>query len=298
LASFTPLIAAMGGNVGAQSATIVVRSLATGQIRKSEWSKVMIREFAVGLLLGLAYGILVGGFSFLLYGQRLGGYFALVVALGMVTSMTVAATIGAVEPFIFERLGIDPATATGPLITTTTDLIATTAYLALVQHVTAAYWAGRVEVVDFFLLSNGFYSFHFWGVQMGLGTFFPLMLTLVPRMRSHGTLAFASFLVVLGGLAQVFIIIVGGQAWPLTLFPGYEVESSFFDGVVHGYTPSIPEILLGLGGFALALLIVALGTAILRFLPATLADADIDPHAKKQAAETKDEEEAEPAPAA
>ncbi|MBF0356768.1 MAG: polysulfide reductase NrfD [Alphaproteobacteria bacterium] len=176
--------------------------------------------------------------------------------------------------------------------------VAATAYLALLQHVTAAYWAGRGEVVDFLLFGSGFYSFHFWGVQMGIGTIFPLMLTLVPRMRSHGTLAFASFLVVIGGLAQVFIIIIGGQAWPLTLFPGYEVESSFFDGVVHGYSPSLPEILLGLGGFALALLIVALGTAILRFLPVSLADADIDPHARKHQAETKDEEEAEPAPAA
>lgn len=131
LASFMPLIAAMGGNVGAQSATIVVRSLATGQLRVSEWRKVMARELAVGIVLGLSYGLLVGGFAYLLYGSRLGPYFALVVSLGMVTSMTVAAAIGAVEPFIFEKMGIDPATATGPLITTTTDLIATSAYLVL-----------------------------------------------------------------------------------------------------------------------------------------------------------------------
>lgn len=171
--------------------------------------------------------------------------------------------------------------------------VATTAYLALVQHVTAAYWAGRVDVVSFILLNGGVYTFLFWGVQMGLGTFFPLALTLVPRLRSHATLAFASVLVVLGGLAQVYVIIIGGQAWPLTLFPGYEVESSFFDGVVQSYSPSFPEILLGIGGFALALLIVAFGMAILRFLPTSLADADIDPHAKKRLLET--EEAGEPA---
>lgn len=131
LASFMPLIAAMGGNVGAQSATIVVRSLAMGHLQMKEWSKAMVREFAVGILLGLSYGAAVGGFAYLLYGEFLGFYFAVVVSLGMVISMTVAATIGAVEPFIFERMGIDPATATGPLITTTTDLIATSAYLAL-----------------------------------------------------------------------------------------------------------------------------------------------------------------------
>ncbi len=131
LASFMPLIAAMGGNVGAQSATIIVRSLATGRLKISDWRKAMAHECAVGLLLGLSYGVLVGVFAYALYGRELGAYFALVVSLGMLTSMVVAATIGGIEPFIFERLGIDPATATGPLITTTTDLIATSAYLAL-----------------------------------------------------------------------------------------------------------------------------------------------------------------------
>lgn len=135
LASFMPLIAAMGGNVGAQSATIIVRSLAMGELQMKEWSKAMMREFAVGLMLGLTYGAVVGGFAYLLYGQFLGLYFAVVVSLGMVISMTVAATIGAVEPFIFQRMGIDPATATGPLITTTTDLIATSAYLALASAI-------------------------------------------------------------------------------------------------------------------------------------------------------------------
>ncbi len=131
LASFMPLIAAMGGNVGSQSATIVVRGLATGQVSAGEWSKVMMRELAVGLILGLSYGLFVGGFAYQLYGASYGGYFALVVCLGMFTSMTVAAAMGAVEPFFFKRLGIDPATATGPLITTITDLIATATYLAL-----------------------------------------------------------------------------------------------------------------------------------------------------------------------
>lgn len=131
LASFMPLIAAMGGNVGAQSATIVVRSLSIGRLQLSEWSKAMMREFAVGLFLGAIYGLVVGGFAYGLYGVRLGIPFALVVALGMLISMTVAATIGSLEPFLFQRMGIDPATATGPLITTTTDLMATGAYLAL-----------------------------------------------------------------------------------------------------------------------------------------------------------------------
>lgn len=131
LASFMPLIAAMGGNVGAQSATIIVRSMATGQVRMVDWAKAMAHEFAVGILLGVSYGTCVGGLAYLMYGSEFGVFFAVVVSMGMLISMTVAATIGAVEPFIFQRLGIDPATATGPLITTATDLIATSAYLAL-----------------------------------------------------------------------------------------------------------------------------------------------------------------------
>ncbi len=135
LASFMPLIAAMGGNVGSQSATIVVRSLATGHLTVSDWFKAMRREFAVGLVMGISYGILVGGFAYGLYGSQLGWKFAAVVSGGMLCSMTVAATIGALEPFVFQHLGIDPATATGPLITTTTDLISTSTYLIVATAV-------------------------------------------------------------------------------------------------------------------------------------------------------------------
>ncbi len=131
LASFFPLIAAMGGNVGSQSATVVVRGLATGEVRPEEWRRVMWLELRVGLMLGITYGLMVGGFAHLLYGHHLGWLFSEVVALGMVTSMTVASTMGSLEPFIFRRFGVDPATATGPLITTITDLVSTSTYLAL-----------------------------------------------------------------------------------------------------------------------------------------------------------------------
>ena len=131
LASFFPLIAAMGGNVGSQSATVVVRGLATGEIRPEEWKHVSFLEMRVGLLLGISYGLVVGAFAHVLYGHSLGWPFSAVVALGMLTSMTVASTMGSIEPFIFRHFGIDPATATGPLITTITDLISTSTYLAL-----------------------------------------------------------------------------------------------------------------------------------------------------------------------
>ena len=62
-------------------------------------------------------------------------------------------------------------------------------------------------------------------------------------------------LVIAGGLAQLYVIIIGGQAYPLELFPGLEERSGFFDGVINSYSPSLPEMALGVGGMALAAVI-------------------------------------------
>ena len=83
---------------------------------------------------------------------------------------------------------------------------------------------------------------------------------------------------IIGGFAQVYVIVIGGQAYPLNLFPGMEVSSSFNDGAIANYAPSLPEIGLGLGGVALAGLIVLFGIKLLRFLPVSLANSAIDPH--------------------
>ncbi len=131
LASFSPLIAGMGGNVGSQSAMIMVRSLALGQINGNQRLRVIFREMRVGLVLGVIYGVLLGGVAYLIYGSQYDLHFAFVVAAGMCTSMTVAATMGAIGPLFLERVGVDPATATGPLITTTTDIISNFTYFAL-----------------------------------------------------------------------------------------------------------------------------------------------------------------------
>ena len=130
LAAFLPLIAAMGGNVGSQSAMVVVRSLAMGQ-RSVRGFRAVFREFRVGLVLGICYGIILAGAAYLLFGDRLPPSFAWVVGIGICVSMTVASTLGALGPLLFQKLGIDPATATGPLITTITDLISISAYLFL-----------------------------------------------------------------------------------------------------------------------------------------------------------------------
>lgn len=131
LATFIPLIAAMGGNVGAQTATVMVRGLATGEVGPGDEVPIVVKEVVVGMMIGLVYGILIGLSAFIFYGDRYGTIFAVVVGIGMFVSMTAAATAGSIEPLVFRRLGIDPATATGPLITTFTDLLSTTVYFWL-----------------------------------------------------------------------------------------------------------------------------------------------------------------------
>jgi molybdopterin-containing oxidoreductase family membrane subunit len=75
----------------------------------------------------------------------------------------------------------------------------------------------------------------------------------------------------------VYVIIIAGQAYPLEMFPGKEVTSPFFDGGINSYTPSLPEVVLGIGGVAIALAAVVVGMRVLRFLPTSLADELVDP---------------------
>ncbi len=110
-------------------------------------------------------------------------------------------------------------------------------------------------------------------IALLLGGLVPMALMLRPGAPpSRRSIVTASALVILGGMAQIYVIIIGGQAYPLELFPGMEVRSSFYDGVVASYAPSPPEFGLGLGGMALAAAIVVIGPRIPRFLPNDLAD--------------------------
>ena len=154
-------------------------------------------------------------------------------------------------------------------------------YLTVVQHLTNIYAAEHTGYEKFILLDGGIYTALFWLWQVIIGGLLPIIITLLPgRKVSESALMWSSILVVIGGLAQVYIILIAGQAWPLNLFPGMIVSSSMGDGVIATYAPSLPEIALGLGGFAISALIVLLGLKILRFLPITLANATIDPHYK------------------
>ena len=160
--------------------------------------------------------------------------------------------------------------------------VALVLYFTAMQHLTNLYAAEHAGVERFILLDGGIYTLLFWAVQVVVGGLLPM--ALVFRSASTGsdkivrTVTLASVLVIIGGFAQVYVIVIGGQAWPLTLFPGMEVSSSFYDGAIAAYTPSLPEIGLGLGGVALTGLLILFGMKLLRFLPTTLANAAIDPH--------------------
>lgn len=163
--------------------------------------------------------------------------------------------------------------------------VASVLYFVTVFHLTNLYMTAHHGVERFILLDGGIYTELFWIGQVLFGGLVPLALLYHPTLgKRRGWIGISSALVILGGLAQMYVIIIGGQAYPLDLFPGKLVSSSFFDGVVNTYTPSLPEIALGLGGVALALLIAVLGMRVLRFLPESLEDALVEPLATDAAA--------------
>jgi len=159
--------------------------------------------------------------------------------------------------------------------------IAAVLYFTAAQHLTNLYAAEHTGIERFILADGGILTTLFWWGQVILGSIAPLVLLFLPGSGLRWRVFAASSLVILGGLAQVYIIIIGGQAFPLVMFPGMEVASGFGDGAVAQYGPSWYEVGLGIGGVAFALLAVALAIRVLPFLPATLADSAVDPHHTK-----------------
>ncbi len=128
LAAFIPVIMGMGGNIGTQSSTIVVRGLATGRIDIRDIWKVVSKELAIGMILGVVYGLLIAMVAQLRYGTV---EVALAVALAVLSSMSIAALVGSMVPMLFERINVDPAVATGPFVTTAIDIISVFFYFSI-----------------------------------------------------------------------------------------------------------------------------------------------------------------------
>jgi molybdopterin-containing oxidoreductase family membrane subunit len=145
--------------------------------------------------------------------------------------------------------------------------IAASLYFTAILHLTNMYYAKQWEFERFILLDGGIYPLLFWGGQVFLGGILPLLLIFSRAGKSPATVFFAALLVVLGGHFQMYVTIIGGQAFPLDLFPGYAESSTFYDGVVNPYTPTIWEFLLGIGGIAVAFLITTAAVRVLKFMP-------------------------------
>ncbi len=146
--------------------------------------------------------------------------------------------------------------------------VAAVLYFTLAYHLTNLYFAKQYDFERFILVEGGIYTNLFWFGQILLGTLAPLAILFHSELsKKCSWVVTAAFLVILGGFAQLYVLLIGGQAFPLSLFPGMEVSSSFFDGRINPYSPSLPEFLLGFGGIAIAALITAVAIRVLPFLP-------------------------------
>ena len=127
MAGFIPVMLGTGGNVGTQAATIAVRNLATGHMGNGiNTVSMMFREARVGALLGIAFALFLGGYAYMAHGPDL----SIAVSIAIVATVITAALLGMLVPLTLDRLGIDPAVATGPFVTTGIDLVAILIYFS------------------------------------------------------------------------------------------------------------------------------------------------------------------------
>jgi len=130
LAAFIPVIIGIGGNIGTQSSTIIVRGLATGRVDVGNTSSLVIKEIIVGAILGTLYGALIGFASEPITGTQIEGL-GLVIGLSIGCSMTIATAVGASVPLILKKLSFDPAISTGPFVTTAIDILGVALYFMI-----------------------------------------------------------------------------------------------------------------------------------------------------------------------
>lgn len=128
LAVLMPIVASMGGNAATQTLTVAVRGLATRDLTSSNTLRVIRREAIVGLINGTIFGAIVGGVTYLWFGDVA---LSLVIGLAMIINLFVAAAAGILVPLALNRLGADPALASGTFVTMMTDVVGFFAFLGL-----------------------------------------------------------------------------------------------------------------------------------------------------------------------
>ncbi len=140
-------------------------------------------------------------------------------------------------------------------------------YFVAVFHLVNAYFARQLAFERFLLVDGGVYPLLFWGGYVTLGSVVPLALLWHPRFATRRATVAAATLVIAGAFAWLYVFILGGQSYPLDIFPGYSVTSSFADGSINAYVPSLWELGLGVGGLGVAFLITVAGVRALPFFP-------------------------------
>lgn len=140
-------------------------------------------------------------------------------------------------------------------------------YLVAAYHMTNLYFAKQTAFEYFILISGGIYPKLFWIGYVALGSLLPLLLIYTPGLGKTKCVVTASLLVILGSFAWLYVFIIGGQAFPLSIFPGFTASSSFADGQISSYIPSLPEVVLGFGGLGVAYVITIVFIRVLDSLP-------------------------------
>jgi len=132
LAAFMPIVAGMGGNVGSQSSTIIVRGLATGRINFQQIFKVLFGQIIIGFLLGIAFGVLLTLFSNIFYHATDNILLiGTVIGISLGCELIIAAMLGTLVPMLLQRINVDPAVATSPIVTTSLDITGMLIYFSI-----------------------------------------------------------------------------------------------------------------------------------------------------------------------
>jgi magnesium transporter len=146
VALFVPLIAGMSGNVGIQCSTVLVRSMSTGELSQGTRRIAAMGELTIGLLIGTLFGIVCGGFVYLLnrfdihYMGSEPFMLGAIVSFGLFGACIMATLLGTLSPFFFARFRIDPAVASGPIVTAFNDVLSTLMYILIAKVISSFFY--------------------------------------------------------------------------------------------------------------------------------------------------------------
>ena len=131
LTAFVPLIISSGGNSGSQSATLIIRALAVGDVEIGDALRILLREFGQGIALGACLGII--GFALVVFGTDHGVRFGAVIAVSLVLVVLVGTVVGSMLPLLLRRLGFDPAVASSPFVASVVDVTGIIVYFTVAR---------------------------------------------------------------------------------------------------------------------------------------------------------------------